>query len=130
MENTLAPQPTDLMPEGIFDFWKDWKDAIFRQVIFSQKDRVKDLVLTVVENTRGFTVAWVNENWDAIFEKLAAVMGLTLVPQCDGDDCDCERYACAFDPKNPPVIVPEDGTTESIVSFLAWLIPILIKLWI
>ena len=124
IENTLAPQPTDLMPEGIFD---GLKETIFRAVIFSQKDRIKDLILTIVENTRGYTVAWVNENWDAIFEKLAAMMGLTLVPQGDGEVC-CERYDCAFDPRAK--LVPEAVEAGSIASFIWMILPIIIKLWI
>ena len=127
IENTLAPQPTDLMPEGIFD---GLKETIFRAVIFSQKDRIKDLILTIVENTRGYTVAWFNENWDAVFEKLAAMMGLTLIPQTEasGPDKDGERYSCVFDPHAE--LVSESGEAGSIASFIAFILPIIMKLWI
>ena len=129
MENFYENETTDLPASG--GIISNIKDMIFRTVIFSQKDRVKDLVLTIVEKSRDYTVDWVNENWDAIFDKLAALMGLTLIPQ---DECPTtfglpERYACEFDPNNL-VLVPEDENAESIASFLLWLVPIIVKLWL
>ncbi|MCL2624400.1 MAG: hypothetical protein FWD31_12120 [Planctomycetaceae bacterium] len=116
-ENTLT-----LIPEGMFS---TLKENIFRAVIFSQKDRVKDLVLTIVDSTHRYTVAWVNDNWDGIFDQLAKMMGMTLIPQCNGE-CQCERYACAFDPNAE--LVPE-STTESIPAFVFWLLPIIVQLF-
>lgn len=120
------PQEQELVPEGILD---NIKDLVFRTVIFSQKDRIRDMVLTIVYKTHEYTASWVIDQWDAIFDKLASMMGLTLVPN-DGSSGDgIDRYQCEFDPNAE--LVPESGETpENIMAFVMWLLPIIMKLWI
>ena len=116
----------DIVPEGIFD---NLKNTILRSVLFSQKDRIKDAIILIVENTRDYTVAFVEDNWDAIFDKLALVLRLTAIPEsCDENGN--PRYECAFEP-DEYVALPEDDAESivGIVQFVLFIMPYIVKLF-
>ena len=117
---------TALVPEGIFD---NFKNTILRTVLFSQKDRIKDAVILIVENTRDYAVDFVESNWDAIFDQLAVVLKLTTIPEsCDADGN--PRYVCDFNP-DEYVAVPGDGAESiaGIVQFVLFIMPYIIRLF-
>lgn len=113
------------VPEGILS---NLHDTILRNVIFSQKSRIKDAVLSIVNQTRDYTVEWVNENWDAIFDKLAEWLKLKAIPEgfCDGEqvyDCDFDADAAEFSPES------NAETAIEIVNFILWLAPYIIAIF-
>ena len=114
------------IPEGILS---NLYDPIVRNVIFSQKSRIKDAVITIVDQTHNYTVEWVNENWDAIFDKLAQWLKLTAVPE-EFNRGGEQVFDCDFDPANAE-FVPESGA-ESVVgiaNFILWLAPYIIAIF-
>lgn len=113
-------------PEGIVS---NLCDTVLRTVIFSQKSRIKDTVITIVNQTSDYTVEWVNENWDAIFDKLAQWLKLTAIPEdfCGQGE---QVYDCDFN-ADAAEIVPESGaeTAIEIVNFILWLAPYIIAIF-
>jgi len=119
-------QTLELAPEGIID---NIKQRIIRTVIFSQKQRIKETLILIVEQTKDFTVEFIETNWDAIFDKLAVVLKLTAIPG-DVTTFGEPLYQCDFDPENA-VLVPEANaeSVDIIVQFILFVLPYIVKLF-